>query len=76
MTRSYATQVAMWSIAMPYIPVAAWLILICRWKWNFVRLTRFTRRPIPKKPALRDPTGGYHPWLEAQVRSNTVFTLL
>jgi hypothetical protein len=66
--------VGMWTIVMPYLPVAAWIICLMRWKFNFVRLTKYSRRPIPKKPTGRDATGGYRPWLQGQLFASTLVT--
>ena len=53
--------VMMWSIVMPWLPLAGYGVLLIRFKFNFIKLAQFNRRPIPRKPATNDPTGGYHP---------------
>ena len=43
-------MVAMWTIVLPFAPLVGYTALLVRFKFNFVRLTKFSRRPIPKKP--------------------------
>ena len=53
--------VMMWSVVMPWLALIGYVVLMLRFKFNFVKLTHYNRRPIPRKPATTDPTGGYHP---------------
>lgn len=58
------------------VPLIGWLALLARFKFNFIRLAKYTRRPVPHKPNSSDSTGGYRPWLEAQIFLSTVVTNL
>ena len=68
--------VCMWSGVNLLVPVIGWFALLTRFKFNFIRLAKYTRRPVPHKPDSHDATGGYRPWLEAQIFLSTVVTNL
>ena len=68
--------VCMWSGVNLLVPLIGWFALLTRFKFNFIRLAKYTRRPVPHKPTSSDSTGGYRPWLEAQIFLSTVVTNL
>lgn len=58
------------------VPLIGWCSLLMRMSFNFVKLAKYTRRPVPHKPNTADSTGGYRPWLEAQIFLSTMVTNL
>ena len=59
-----------------YISFIAFGILEFRLKSDFIRLTKYSRRPIPVKPQNSDATGGYRVWLEVQMYLACLITCL
>lgn len=58
------------------VPLIGWCSLLMRMRFNFVKMAKYTRRPVPHKPNTADSTGGYRPWLEAQIFLSTIVTNL
>lgn len=68
--------VCMWSGVQHIIPLIGWCSLFIRFKFNFIRLVTFARRPVPHAHATDDSTGGYRPWLQKQIYLSTLVTSL
>lgn len=73
---SLVMMAIMWTIVFPFAPLVIMLIVEFRMKSDFVRLTKFARRPIPVKPNDSDATGGTlaPPTVAHATKSATVLT--
>lgn len=68
--------VCMWTGVQSLIPIIGWISLLIRFKFNFIRLVTYAKRPVPSTPNSSDMTGGYRPWLEGQIFLSTAVTSL
>ena len=68
--------VCMWTGVQSLIPLIGWIVLLIRFKFNFIRLVTYAKRPVPSTPNSSDMTGGYRPWLEGQIFLSTAVTSL
>jgi hypothetical protein len=68
--------VCMWTGVNLLIPLIGWCSLLIRFKFNFIRLVTYAKRPVPQTPNSSDSTGGYRPWLEGQIFLSTVVNSL
>ena len=73
---SLVMMAIMWTIVFPFAPLVIMLIVEFRMKSDFVRLTKFARRPIPVKRNDSDATGGTlaPPTVAHATKSATVLT--